>query len=113
VLHFASELRPCSFGGSASCWFDGSVQAYDELSQTIATNIGDTYEVSFFNQDDGDLTTYSRLSTDGDDTDTGGNGADILVYAKATAPPLNSPEPSTWAMMMLLSSGAKCNPPRH
>jgi hypothetical protein len=103
---FQGEVQiPCSFGGSASCWFDGSVQAYDELSQTIATNIGDTYEVSFWNQDNGGLQTYSQLSTNGDTTDVGGNGADILVYATATAPPLNSPEPATWAMMLIGFAG--------
>ena len=45
---FEGEVEiPCSFGGSASCWFDGSVQAYDELSQMVATNIGDVYQISF------------------------------------------------------------------
>lgn len=92
---------PCSFGGAASCWFDGSVQAYDTLSQTIGTTVGDVYHISFFNQDDGSLSTYQALSTNGDTTDTGGNGADILVYAQAAPPPLNTPEPSTWAMMIL------------
>jgi hypothetical protein len=96
---------PCVFGGSSSCWYDGSVQAYDEISQTIATTVGNTYEISFWNQDNGPLTTYSQLSTNGDTTDTGGNGADILVYATATAPPLNTPEPTTWAMMLIGFAG--------
>ena len=96
---------PCSYGGSSSCWDDGSVQAYDELSQTIATTVGDVYQVSFSNIDDGSLSTYQALSTNGDTTDTGGNGADILVYAQAAPPPLNTPEPSTWAMMILGFAG--------
>jgi hypothetical protein len=96
---------PCSFGGSANCWYDGSVQAYDELSQTIGTTIGDVYEVSFWNQDNGPLQTYSQLSTNGITTGTGGNGADILVYATATPPPLNTPEPATWAMMLIGFAG--------
>lgn len=29
------------------CWFDGAVQAYDAISQTINTNVGDTYQISF------------------------------------------------------------------
>jgi hypothetical protein len=92
-------------GGSASCWFDGSVQAYDELSQTISTTVGDMYEVSFSAIDNGSLTTYSALSTNGNTTGTGGNGVDILVYAQAAPPPLNTPEPSTWAMMILGFAG--------
>ncbi len=103
---FAGEVEiPCSFGGSGSCWFDGSVQAYDELSQTVGTTVGDVYEVSFSNVDNGSLSTYSALSTNGDTTSTGGNGADILVYAQAAPPPLNTPEPSTWAMMVLGFAG--------
>jgi hypothetical protein len=99
---FEGEVQsPCSFGGSSSCWFDGSVQAYDEISQTIATNIGGVYRISFSNQDNGTLSTYQPLSTNGNTTGTGGNGIDILVYAQAAPPPLNVPEPSTWAMMML------------
>jgi PEP-CTERM motif len=80
---------------------DGSVQAYDEISQTIATNIGDVYRISFSNQDNGSLSTYQPVSTNGNTTGIGGNGIDILVYAQAAPPPLNVPEPSTWAMMML------------
>jgi hypothetical protein len=98
--------NPCSFGNtSAACWYDGSVQAYDELSQTIATSIRDSYQISFWNVDNGPLQTYSQLSTNGDTTDTGGNGADILVYATAVAPPLNTPEPATWAMMLIGFAG--------
>ena len=103
---FEGEVEiPCSFGGSASCWFDGSVQAYDELSQMVATNIGDVYQISFMNQDNSSLSTYSQLSTNGNTTGVGGNGADILVYATAAPPPLNTPEPSTWAMMILGFAG--------
>jgi hypothetical protein len=36
----------------AYCWFDGAVQAYDAISQKIATNIGDTYEISFYVAED-------------------------------------------------------------
>ena len=95
----------CGGGIAGNCWFDGSVQAYDEISQTIATTVGDVYEVSFAATDNGPLNTYSALSTNGDTTDTGGNGIDILVYAQAAPPPLNTPEPSTWAMMVLGFAG--------
>ena len=94
----------CGVGGS-SCWYDGSVQAYDELSQTIGTTVGDVYHISFYATDNGSLPTFSDVSTNGDTTDTGGNGADIVVYAQASAPPLNTPEPSTWAMMILGFAG--------
>ena len=37
-----------SFNGVVSyCWIDGAVQAYDALSQTIATTGGHTYQISF------------------------------------------------------------------
>ena len=51
------------------------------------------------------MSTYSQLSTNGNTTGVGGNGADILVYATAVPPPLNTPEPSTWAMMILGFAG--------
>jgi hypothetical protein len=95
----------CGGGISGNCWFDGSVQAYDEISQTIATTVGDVYQVSFAATDDGPLNTYSPVSTNGDTTTTAGNGIDILVYAQAIPPNLNAPEPSTWAMMILGFTG--------
>jgi hypothetical protein len=95
----------CGGGISGNCWFDGSVQAYDELSQTIGTAIGDVYEVSFAARDSSSLNLYSALSTNGNTTNENGNGIDILVYAQAAPPPLNAPEPSTWAMMVLGFAG--------
>jgi hypothetical protein len=91
----------CGAGGT-NCWFDGAVQAYDAISQTIATNIGDTYEISFnlnggFSQDG----LYHRLSTNGNITGTGGNGIDVLAYAQAGLPPAGTPEPAAWALMLL------------
>jgi hypothetical protein len=95
----------CGGGIAGNCWYDGSVQAYDEISQTIATTVGDLYQVSFAATDNGPLNTYSAVSTNGNTTGTGGNGIDILVYAQAAPPPLNTPEPSTWAMMILGFAG--------
>ena len=56
--------------------------------------------MSFWLYDTGGLTTFSRLSTNGDVTDTAGNGADLLVYAGAI-PNLTGavPEPATLAML--------------
>lgn len=89
-------------GGLASCWYDGSVQAYDAITQVIPTIVGDDYAISFALSDNGGLTTFSDLSTNGDTTDTGGNGIDVLTYAQAGLPIAGGvPEPSTWAMLLL------------
>jgi PEP-CTERM motif len=96
----------CGVGGS-NYWYDGAVQAYDAISQTVATNIGDTYEISFnLNGGGSQDGVYSRLSTNGDTTDPGGNGIDVLAYAQAGLPPPGTvPEPSTWAMMLVGFAG--------
>ena len=83
----------CGQGESVNCWYDGAVQAYDAISQTIATNVGDTYEISFWVDDNSGCGCYfSDLSTNGDTTDPRGNGIDVLVYAQAGLPP---PGPNT------------------
>lgn len=75
---------------------DGAVQAYDGITQAIATTPGSLYTISFWLDDNSGLTTFSRLSTNGDVTDTGGNGIDVLVYAGAI-PTL--PEPASVALL--------------
>ena len=85
-------------GGLATCWYDGSVQAYDAIDQFVTTTIGDNYALSFEYTDGSELTTFSDLSTNGDTTDTSGNGIDILAYAQAGLPPAGgsvTPEPSS------------------
>ena len=77
---------------------DGAVQAYDGITQAIATAIGSTYTISFWLDDNGPLTTFSRLSTNGNVTDTGGNGIDVLVYAGAI-PTLPTPEPASLTIL--------------
>lgn len=100
-------------GGLATCWYDGSVQAYDAITQVVATNVGDTYRLSFAYSDNSGLTTFSDLSTNGITTGTGGNGIDILAYAQAglpvacppgqvctgPTPPTSTPEPASIAML--------------
>jgi hypothetical protein len=86
----------CGTGGS-NCYFDGAIQAYDSITQPIATTVGTTYTVAFDLNDNGSLTTFSRLSTNGDVTDTGGNGIDLLVYAGAL--PTAAPEPASLALL--------------
>jgi hypothetical protein len=57
---------------------------------SLTTIINNVYTVDFWLSDNGGLTTFSSLSTNGDINDTGGNGADLLVYGGAipTATPL-------------------------
>jgi hypothetical protein len=62
-------------------YLDGAVQAYDAISQPVPTTVGDVYNVSFWLNDNSALTTFSRLSTNGNVTGTGGNGIDLLLYA--------------------------------
>ena len=89
--------------GLTTCWYDGAVQAYDAISQNILTTSGDTYKISFDVVENGGLTTFQDLSTNGDVTTTGGNGVDVLVYAQSGLPPAsNVPEPTS---IMLLSTG--------
>jgi hypothetical protein len=66
-----------------NCYFDGAVQAYDAITQLLSLTTGSMYTVSFQLSDNGDLTTFQHLSTNGDISDTGGNGIDLLVYAGA------------------------------
>ena len=94
-------IADCSGRGSphsGSCdYYDGAVQAYDGITQAIATTPGDLYTVSFWEYDNGSTGTYQQLSTNGDTTDTGGNGHDVLLYAGAI--PVRAPEPMTLTLL--------------
>jgi len=72
---------------------DGAEQGYDSITQAIATTVGTTYTISFWLDEDSGLKTFSRLSTNGNVLDGGGNGVDLLVYA-GTVPTL-APEPAS------------------
>ena len=80
-----------------SCWYDGAVQAYDAISQTIPTTVGHNYQITFLVADNSSCSTdgggpscnFSDLSTNGDTTDPGGNGINVAVYAQAGLPPAN------------------------
>ncbi len=81
---------------------DGAVQAYDAIDQVIPTTIGDVYQISFYTASSGGYF-YQQLSTNGNVTDTGGNGIDTLVYAQAGLPPPSGvPEPVS---MVLIGTG--------
>lgn len=103
-----ANIYGASYGGyvSGGVWVDGAVQAYDAISQTVTTIPGDQYEISFYACcGSGGNTYYSALSSNGDVTDTGGNGIDILAYAQAGLPAPGGttvPEPS---MLFMLAPG--------
>src|ERR1035441_6301454 len=52
-------------GGLTTCWYDGSVQAYDAIDQFVTLIVGDTYDLSFVYSDGSELSTFSDLSTNG------------------------------------------------
>jgi hypothetical protein len=97
VSNNTNNPSPGAHSGS-NYYYDGAVQAYDGITQAIATTIGDNYTVSFFLADNSSLTTYSALSTNGNNTDTGGNGANLVVYAGAV-PVAATPEPASLALL--------------
>ncbi|MBV9289158.1 MAG: PEP-CTERM sorting domain-containing protein [Hyphomicrobiales bacterium] len=84
------------FGGyaSGSSFIDGAEQGYDGISQTISTTVGDVYKVSFDAWAAG-ISKWQQFSTSSF-PGSGGNGADVLVYALNGKP---IPEISTWAML--------------
>jgi hypothetical protein len=80
-----------------NCYDDGAVQAYDGITQAVSTTAGDLYTLTFQLMDNGGLSTFSALSTNGDVTDTGGNGANLVVYAGNI--PTAAPEPAALALL--------------
>lgn len=79
-------------------YYDGAVQAYDAITQSISTVIGNGYTISFWLDDNSTLTTFSALSTNGDTTDPGGNGVNLVVYGGAGLPTA-VPEPASLVML--------------
>jgi hypothetical protein len=97
---FAGVVQGCSQFVSGSCWVDGAVQAYDAIDQVVSTVIGDSYTLSFLYTDNSNLTTFSSVSTNGDTTNTGGNGIDITAYAQTGLPtPGGVPEPASLSLL--------------
>jgi hypothetical protein len=106
---FGGVVQNSCFGFLGPCWNDGAEQAYDAIDQLVATTIGDTYTLSFYYTEDSAQATFSDLSTNGDTTDHGGNGIDILAYAQTGLPaacqpgvicaPTPVPEPASIALL--------------
>jgi hypothetical protein len=70
-----------------NCWYDGAVQAYDAISQTIPITLGHTYHISFsVAESSGCNCHFSDVSTNGNSSNTGGNGINVTVYAQSGLP---------------------------
>lgn len=103
---FGGVVRAGCGPTGGNCYYDGAVQAYDAINQIIATTIGDTYQVTFSYADScpgscgtaGGVTVYQPVSTNGDVSDTGGNGRDMFVYAGASVP-VRAPEPVSFSLL--------------
>jgi hypothetical protein len=66
-------------------YYDGAVQAYDVITQLISTSTGLTYTISFWLRDNSDLTTFQRLSDNGE-PGADGNAVNFIVYAGDSQP---------------------------
>jgi hypothetical protein len=86
--------------GGLNNYYDGAVQAYDAITQNIATTVGATYDLSFWLSDNSSSDIYRRISTNGNVTDTGGNGINLVVFAGGV-PVRGVPEPASWALMLV------------
>ena len=116
---FGGIVTSCSPApsGNTSCWLDGAVQAYDAIDQVVSTNIGDTYQISFYVADDSDCSTdggppcnFMRTSNNGQ-PGTGGNGINVAVYALAGLPFIpsitsvtSSPNPSMFGDVVTITA---------
>jgi hypothetical protein len=98
---FGGQVESGNGNGGGNGYVDGAVQAYDGITQSIATAVGSLYNVTFFLSENSGDSTFSRVSTNGDVIGTGGNGIDLLVYAGAVPTLTPVPEPATLTMFGL------------
>lgn len=91
--------------GGASFWCDGAVQSYDAIDQTVSTVVGHNYAINFWvnssglGDTSGGGNNFQDLSTNGNTTDTGGNGIDVTVYAQGSIPAPGTPEPASFLLI--------------
>jgi hypothetical protein len=86
---------------NGSGFFDGSTQAYDGIDQAFGSTAGDLYNVSFDLASDTGGGVYQQTSTNGDTTNTGGNGIDAVVYAGNGLPPVTVPDGFSTSLLLL------------
>jgi len=102
---YGGEVEDGCGPSDSFCYYDGAVQAYDGINQVVSTTVGNEYALTYSFADScpgscgtgGNVTVYQPVSTNGDVTDTLGNGRDLFVYA-GVAPPTRTttvPEPGT------------------
>ena len=106
--NFSGQLSNSAFAcagfSNGNCWYDGSMMAYDALSQSVSTTAGNTYQLSFLYSENSHQSLFSDLATNGLGG-RAGNGIDILAFAQAGLPPGSGsgagtalPEPGTLAL---------------
>jgi hypothetical protein len=86
---------------------DGSTQSYDGIYQTFATTVGDTYDVSYMIDLTGVVNTpvFTDQSNNGDTTDTGGDGIDVVTYGGTGLPPSSVPDAASTLALLLGTVG--------
>ncbi len=105
---FAGEVSNDNPHSGLFNYVDGSIGAYDGITQSISTIVGDSYTLSFWLTDESGQALGSQLSTGGGGEDGGGvSGIDLLVYAGAlpTILPTGVPEPDSIALLGLGVAG--------
>jgi hypothetical protein len=75
---------PGACGSYNSCWYDGSVEAYDLISQLIPTTVGHTYHISFFLIDYSGQANFSEVRT------ATAQGINVTAYAQGGLPAVQS-----------------------
>ena len=83
--------------------------ADDGITQAISTTPGSLYTISFWLNDNSGNSTFSRVSTNGNVTNTGGNGIDLLVYAGVVPTLTSVPEPASLMANLRLSFESQLN----
>ena len=90
-------------------WDDGATGGYDGIYQSVATTVGDTYNIGFYlneigtngtqtNPKPNEPANFQQTCTNGNSAVGNGthcNGVDLLVFAGDSIPTTNVPEPAS------------------